>query len=164
MSALLWRQYSVVLFSSSKILRVSLYWRWRPTHSGLLMRKAQRTQKFSRHYSLTFVRFAGDATARRSYSHGVAHESRSLGLRSGTGSNTREPRYVCNIKTNQALSATPHLRPPLRAAGWACGGNETMVLLGPHRHLHYETLTTTGAPGMSVRQAVRKRKSEMGEK
>lgn len=39
-----------------------------------------------------------------------------------------------------------------------------MVLLGPHRHLHYETLTTTGAPGMSVRQAVRKRKSEMGGK
>lgn len=82
-----------------------------------------------------------------------------LGRRWGTGSNTREPRCVCNIKMNQALTATP-----LRAAGWACGGNETMVLLGPHRHLHDETLTTTGAPGMSVRQAVRKRKGEMGGK
>lgn len=27
--------------------------------------------------------------------------------------------------------------------------------------LHYETPTATGAPGMSVRQAARKRKSEM---
>lgn len=128
------------------------------------MRKALRTQKFSRHYSMTFVRFAGDAAARHSCSHGVGHASGSSGLHSGTGSNTREPRYVRNIKTNQALSATPHLRPPLWAAGWACGGNETVLHFGPHRHLHYETLTTTGAPGMSVRYTVRKRKSEMGGK
>lgn len=87
------------------------------THSGLLMRKAPRTQKFSRHYSLTFVRFAGDAVATRSCSHDDVRVSGSSGLRSGTGSNTREPRYVRNIKTNQAPSTTPHLRPPLRAAG-----------------------------------------------
>lgn len=151
-SALLRRQWG--LFSSALVL---LDWRWRSTHSGLLMRKAQRTQKFSRHYSLTFVRFAGDATARRSCSRGAAHASGSPGPRSGTRSNTREPRYACNIKTNQPPSATPHLGPPLRAAGWACGGNESAVMLGPHRHLHCETLTTTGAPGTSVRQAARKR-------
>ncbi|KAK5869334.1 hypothetical protein PBY51_024060 [Eleginops maclovinus] len=81
------------------------------------MRKALRTQKFSRHYSLTFVRFAGDAAARRSCSHAVGRVSGSSGLGSRMGSNTREPRYVRNIKTNQAPSATPHLRPPLRAAG-----------------------------------------------
>lgn len=165
-SALLQREYSMVLFSLSywEILRVFLDWRWRSTHSGLLMRKALRTQKFSRHYSMTFVRFAWDAAARHSCSHGVGHALGSSGLHSGTGSNTREPRYVRNIKTNQALSATPHLRPPLWAAGWACGGNETVLHFGPHRHLHYETLTTTGAPGMSVRYTVRKRKSEMGGK
>ncbi|KAI3369103.1 hypothetical protein L3Q82_026066 [Scortum barcoo] len=82
------------------------------------MRKAPRTQKFSRHYSLTFVRFAGDAVARRSCSRGDVRVSGSSGLRSGTGSNTREPRYVRNIKTNQPPSTTPHLRPPLRAAGY----------------------------------------------
>ncbi|KAG8003259.1 hypothetical protein GBF38_007679 [Nibea albiflora] len=81
------------------------------------MRKAPRTQKFSRHYSLTFVRFARDAAASRSCSLSVVRVSGSSGPRSGTRSNTREPRYVRNIKTNQPPSATPHLRPPLRAAG-----------------------------------------------
>ncbi|TNN49786.1 hypothetical protein EYF80_040010 [Liparis tanakae] len=56
-----------------------------------------------------------------------------------------------------ATSKRIRLRPPPLVSGphcglqgGVCGGNETIVLLGPHRHLHYETLTTTGAPGMSI--------------
>lgn len=86
-SALLQREYSVVLFSLSywEILRVFLDWRWRSTHSGLLMRKALRTQKFSRHYSMTFVRFAWDAAARHSCSHGVATRQAPRGSTQGQG-------------------------------------------------------------------------------
>lgn len=88
-----------------------------PPTPGSLMRKAQRTQRFSRHYSLTFVRFAGDAVARRSCGHSVVCASGSPGLHWETRSNTTEPCYVRNIKTNQAPSTTPHLRPPLWTAG-----------------------------------------------
>ncbi|CAK6956323.1 hypothetical protein GBF38_007679 [Scomber scombrus] len=93
------------------------------------MRKAPRTQKFSRHYSLTFVRFAGDAAARRSCSHSIVCASGSPGLRSWTRNNTREPRYVRNIKTNQAPSATPHLKPPLRAAGHGESLSDAIMLI-----------------------------------
>lgn len=78
-TGLLWRWCSMVLsLFCWEILRVLLDWRWRSTHSGLLMRKARGTQKFSRHYSLTFVRLAGDAAARRSCSHGVCTRVRLL--------------------------------------------------------------------------------------
>lgn len=86
-----------------------------PPTPDLLMRKAPRTQKLSRYYSLTFERLAGEAAARR------GRASASSGLRSGTRSNTGEPRYVRNIKTNQPPSATPHLRPQTagcRASVW----------------------------------------------
>ena len=154
------------LHPTGRSFRVFLDWRWRSTHSGLLMRKAQRTQKFSRHYSLTFARFAGDAAARRSCSRGVVRARQAPpGAARGRGVTLVGSLVMCAPSKRIRLRPPPLvLRPPLWAAGWVCGGNETMALFSPRRHLHYETLTTTGAPGMSVRQAVRKRKSEMGRK
>jgi len=92
------------------------------------------------------VRFFWDTVERHSCSRGAGCTTGSSGFHSWTESNTRERFYMCNIKTNQALSATPHLKPPLRAVGWACGGNETMVLFGPPRQLDCSTPTTASTP------------------